>query len=208
MCYTSHVALNAHDVEPTPTLREKLRAAHREILRRTFLGDECSAIAGSVGLTPSSVKFIQRSPLFQAALAELQREADAKVVDTAQRMRMERDLVNAAEEGIPLARGAMRSAMNPMVKAKIAFGFLDRAGFAQRDNRKDDPDNYRQIIERLDAMERGDVATPRVEITERKVTVTGTPAQTTPVTPPSRTQAPLEILLRQLHDDNKPQPGE
>lgn len=194
-----------------PTLREQMRSTHREILRRTFLGDASDAIAGSVGLTTSSVRFIQRSPLFQAALAELQREADAKVVDTAQRMRVERDLINAAEEGVPIARTAMHNAVNPMVKARIAFGFLDRAGFNPGiAARKDDPDNYRQIIERLDEMERGVTPVPRVEFTERKVTVTGSPAQTQtpgatpPSAPPQRVAQPLEILLRQLHDDHKP----
>lgn len=201
----SSYATNDDGASPQ-TLREQMRSTHREILRRTFLGDEPSAIAGSVGLTPASVKFIQRSPLFQAALSELQREADAKVVDTAQRMRMERDLLSAAEEGIPIARGAMRSALNPLVKAKIAFGFLDRSGFAQSNNRKNDPDNYREIIERLDEMERGSASAPKVEITERRVTLSGgTPPVTAPGTPatppPARVQAPLEILLRQLHDD-------
>ena len=194
------------------TLREALRASHREILRRAFLGDTVDSISGAVGLTPTSVKFIMRSPLFQAALAELQREADSKAVDTAQRMRMERDILSAAEEGIPIARSAMRDARNPMVKAKIAFGFMDRSGFnPSAIARKDDPDNYRQIIERLDAMERGDSAppSPKVEFSERRVTFTGvnTPPTTspgTPGTPPPATRTPLEILLEQLGDSPKP----
>jgi hypothetical protein len=119
-------------------------------------------------------------------------------------MRMERDILNAAEEGIPLARQAMKDARNPMVKAKIAFSFMDRSGFnPSAIARKDDPDNYRQIIERLDAMERGEPVPPRVEFTERRVTFTGTPATApgTPVTPP---RTPLEILLEQLGDQPKP----
>lgn len=138
------------DNEP---LRESLRTSHREILRRVFLGEALNDVAVAVGMPYSTVRFLTRSPLFQAALAEMQREADGKVIDTAQRMRMERDLTNAAELGIPVALKAMNESQSPATRAKIAFGFLDRAGMSPSRKVEEKREGFREMLERLDQMQ-------------------------------------------------------
>jgi hypothetical protein len=158
--------------EDNEPLRTGLRTAHREILRRVFLGEPLNEVAVAVGMPYTTVRFITRSPLFQAALAEMQREADGKVIDTAQRMRMERDLTNAAEAGIPVALKAMTESQSPATRAKIAFGFLDRAGLSPSRKVEEKREGFREMLERLDEMERhmapGSSVTAEVKFSVRK----------------------------------------
>jgi hypothetical protein len=153
-------------------LRAQLRAQHREILRRIFLGEPMNDVASAVGIPYATVKYIVRSPLFQAAMAEMQREADGKVIDTAQRMRMERELTNAAEAGIPVAFKAMNESQSPATRAKIAFGFLDRAGMSPSRKVEEKREGFREMLERLDEMERhmspGSEVTAEVKFSVRK----------------------------------------
>lgn len=139
------------DNEP---LRASLRTSHRELLRRMFLGEPLNEVAVALGMPYATVKYIVKSPLFQAALAEMQQEADGKVIDTAQRMRMERELTNAAEAGIPVAFKAMNESQSPATRAKIAFGFLDRAGMSPSRKVEEKREGFREMLERLDEMER------------------------------------------------------
>lgn len=127
-----------------------------------FLGEQLVDVASAVGIPYASVKYIVKSPLFQAALAEMQAEADGKVIDTAQRMRMERELTNAAEAGIPVAFRAMKESQSPATRAKIAFGFLDRAGLSPSRKVEEKREGFREMLERLDEIERH--ASPGSEI--------------------------------------------
>ena len=158
---------------PDPeTLRARLRTNHREILRRVFLGEQLTDVASAVGIPYASVKYIVKSPLFQAALAEMQAEADGKVIDTAQRMRMERELSNAAEAGIPIAFRAMKESQSPATRAKIAFGFLDRAGLSPSRKVEEKREGFREMLERLDEIERhtaaGTEVTAEIKFSVRK----------------------------------------
>jgi hypothetical protein len=170
------------DGEP---LRAQLRAQHREILRRIFLGEPMNDVASAVGIPYATVKYIVRSPLFQAAMAEMQREADSKVLDTAQRMRMERELTNAAESGIPIAFKAMNESQSPATRAKIAFGFLDRAGMSPSRKVEEKREGFREMLERLDEMERhmapGSEVTAEVKFSVRKEGEYDTRAGVSPV---------------------------
>lgn len=151
--YDSDSGARPEPVDNEP-LRASLRTAHREILRRVFLGEALNDVAASVGIPYATVKYIVKSPLFQAALAEMQSEADGKVIDTAQRMRMERALTDAAESGIPIAFKAMSESQSPATRAKIAFGFLDRAGLSPSRKPDEKREGFREMLERLDEMER------------------------------------------------------
>lgn len=148
----------ASELRPDPVenepLRVGLRTAHREILRRVFLGEQLKDVAIAVGMPYATVRYITRSPLFQAALEEMQKEADGTVINTAQRMRMERALTQAAENGIPIAVKAMTESQSPAARAKIAFGFMDRAGFSPQRKVEEKREGFREMLERLDEMER------------------------------------------------------
>jgi hypothetical protein len=172
------------DSEP---LRASLRTAHREILRRVFLGEPLNEVAVAVGMPYATVRYITRSPLFQAALAEMQTEADGKVIDTAQRMRMERALTDAAESGIPVAFKAMNESQSPATRAKIAFGFLDRAGLSPSRKVEEKREGFREMLERLDEMERhmspGSEVTAEVKFSVRKEGENGYHAGVSPAAP-------------------------
>jgi hypothetical protein len=118
-----------------------------------FLGEKLTDVSNAVGMPYATVKYIVKSPLFQAAMEEMQREADGKVVDTAQRMRMERALTDAAETGIPIALKAMTESQSPGARAKIAFGFLDRAGLGPSRKVEEKREGFREMLERLDQMQ-------------------------------------------------------
>lgn len=206
------------------TVREQMRAAHREILRRVFLGQPLNEIAVGVGLRYETVKFIARSPVFQAALAELQVAADKMVIDTAARQRMEQALVKGAEEGIPILAGVMKSdRVSPAVRSKVAFGFLDRVGLGPTRKIENTGDSYRDMIERLDALERrGSEPGPEPGQVTEEVTVRvtrpaspggprnvtpqqGEPAEDSPITNGAGLQSrqAVEFLQRSLGGDEK-----
>lgn len=164
------------DDSSTP-MRARMRAMHREILRRTFLGANAKDIALALDVSHATVKFITTSPLFRAALAEMQAEADSKVTDTAARLRMERRLEEIAEKGITVAESAMTNpSLNGLARAKIAFGFLDRVGMGPTRKIEHKGDGYREIIERLDELERLEGRPgweiPAAPVTEASVTFT------------------------------------
>lgn len=191
-------------VRPDPVdnepLRASLRTAHREILRRVFLGEPLNDVAVAVGMPYATVRYITRSPLFQAALAEMQQEADGKVIDTAQRMRMERALTDAAESGIPIAFKAMKESQSPATRAKIAFGFLDRAGMSPSRKVEEKREGFREMLERLDEMERhmspGSEVTAEVKFSVRKEGESvGDRAGVSPATADTRQPPVIEVTL-------------
>ena len=85
----------------------KLSARHREILRRTFLGESSTAIAQALGITARAVRKVRQAPEFREALEELHRRAEASLVDVPKRLELEQRLTEAAEKGVGVAEQIM-----------------------------------------------------------------------------------------------------
>lgn len=171
--------------EEDAEVRDRLTSRHREILRRTFLGEQTTEIARAMGLTSAGVRFVQNSDIFRAAIAEMHAEADRSVVNVPERLAIERRLLKAADEGVDVARKILLDdGVNPGIRSKTAFGFLDRAGFGPTRKIERAGDHYRSILERLDEIESAGVeveATLRVRPARQEGDSPGQEGQDGPV---------------------------
>lgn len=85
-------------------------------------GADRMTIANEMGITPQAVTIISTSKLFQAALAEMELNADFKVIQRAD---------NLSNEALDHLKNLMRFARSEAIKLRAADSILDRAGYAK-----------------------------------------------------------------------------
>ena len=95
---------------------------HREIMRRMLEGADRTTIANEMGITTQAVTIISTSKLFQSALAEMELNADFKVIQRAE---------NLSNEALDHLKNLMRFARSEAIKLRAADSILDRAGYAK-----------------------------------------------------------------------------
>ena len=116
------------DTYPTPDVKNgrwevsQLTPRHREIMRRIFEGATYSQIAESMGLHTQTIMLVATSPLFRAALAEMESNADFSVIKRAESM---------ANEALDVLKVLMRNARSESIRKVSADSILDRAGYAK-----------------------------------------------------------------------------
>lgn len=103
---------------------EKLWPIHREILRRSFVGQKNVDIARALGVTTAMVSYTLNCELGKRQLARMQRDGHSNVVDISERL----------AEISPQALGVIEETINDPDEAKklrtdLAKDVLDRAGF-------------------------------------------------------------------------------
>ena len=100
----------------------KLTPRHREIMRRILEGATYIEIAQEMGLHTQTIMLVATSPLFRAALAEMESAADFSVIKRAESM---------ANEALDVLKVLMRNARSESIRKVSADSILDRAGYAK-----------------------------------------------------------------------------
>ena len=111
----------------------------REVAWRQLLGQNANQIAPALNITPASVRFLLRSPEFEAVAAEVRNEAFDNLKRRVQtdKENLYFDIVEAARPAFDELKKLMTSAANEQVRLKACTDILNRAevgsGTATRD---------------------------------------------------------------------------
>lgn len=134
----------------------KLGARHREIMYRHLLGQKGTDIAHALQLNKHTVYTVVNSPLFQREVARLRHDLEATVVDIPRRIGI---IERFAEVAPAIAERLIDIGLNGNDRTALPAGeaILDRVGITRK-REVDSGDRYREILERLDTLERGDGA--------------------------------------------------
>jgi len=107
---------------------------HHEVVRMLVLGFSVQEIAQAVGLDTVQVLNIKRSPLIQSKLKAMREIRDQQTLNVADKL--QRDMVKNLEVLAAIRDGeATDREGNPVfadlkLRAEIAFGLMDRAGYS------------------------------------------------------------------------------
>src|SRR3972149_6766762 len=143
----------------------KLGARHKEIMYRHLLGQKGTDIAHALMLNKHTVYTIINSPLFQREVARLRPAPEATVVDIPRRSGI---IERFAEVAPAIAERLVDIGMNGGDRTALPAceAILDRIGVVRK-REVASGDHYREILERLDTLERGgdaiDVSPPSEE---------------------------------------------
>lgn len=128
-----------------------LKPKHRQMLLMALAGADQNAIAEHFGYTKSAVSCIMRSPIARAEIARMQQAAVGQIVELPQRVVMQQQLNEAAQESVKLNRAIMRDPhVRPETRSRIASHFMDRVIF--QDDGTGQGGSYREILKKLDAL--------------------------------------------------------
>ncbi|RQW92804.1 MAG: hypothetical protein EHM79_00310 [Geobacter sp.] len=97
---------------------------HQEIIRRIVLGQKNVDIARDMNCTEATVSNVRNHPIIRKRIEFLQAMANNAVVDVQKRI-----LEVAAEAQVVLEDIMNNQASAPKLRADVAFGLLDRAGY-------------------------------------------------------------------------------
>lgn len=115
----------------TPTVGY-LRPHHRAMARSILTGATNADLARIYDFTPGQITRIVNSPLFQAELARLEAQAEYETTSIHQ------DLQVLSHRAIEILSGELdrepQSVADRKIKKEVAFGVLDRAGYAKRES--------------------------------------------------------------------------
>lgn len=112
----------------------RISAKHHEVARMLLLGFKNYEIAEAVGLQPLQIAHIRNSPLIKEKLAILQERRDAQTLDVADQL--QKDMVKNLEVLQKIRDGELEDPdgnkvfTNVKLRADIAFGLMDRAGYS------------------------------------------------------------------------------
>jgi len=112
----------------------RISAKHHEVVRMLLLGFKNYEIAEAVGLQPIQIAHIRTSPLIKEKLAALQERRDTQTLDVADQL--QKDMVKNLDVLMRIRDGELEDADGNRVladvklRADIAFGLMDRAGYS------------------------------------------------------------------------------
>ncbi|MCC6491341.1 MAG: hypothetical protein IT364_27875 [Candidatus Hydrogenedentes bacterium] len=117
---------------PKPPGRKKyelqqLNPVHREIARRSVLGEAVSSIAKALGVTREMVSYTISSPVTREYMRELEAQRDASTVNVGQQLRsLSPKAIGVLTEALD---GDMGGRAQDHLRFKAATEVLDRAGY-------------------------------------------------------------------------------
>ena len=134
---------------------KKLRTNHHEILRLSFIGKSNKDISEIVGISPVAISCILRSPLARAELERMRLKAEESITNIPLRTRLQDELNSGAEEALRLERAIIRDKNAELkVRQKSAHHLVDRVLFNKDVDTGESTESYRDILRKLDAIER------------------------------------------------------
>lgn len=106
-----------------------LTPKYKQILRLYAAGKKQVEIARIMGMTPVAIGAIIRSPLFQAALQELEKEVDSRFKEQLASLPLSERLQKLADKAIEVLAEHIENPATPSLQLSAAKDILDRAGF-------------------------------------------------------------------------------
>ena len=126
---------------------KSVRPRHHLIIQYAFNGLKNNEIANKMGMSPTSIGCILRSPAAQAEMSRLASLAVEKSTDIPARVALHNELVGAAVTGLRINKALMQ---DPFVKSetrsRISQHFMDLVLFDKGDGDYESKDYYREIL--------------------------------------------------------------
>ena len=137
---------------------------HSEIIRLKFLGMKHVDIAAAMNLSEATVGHLLKSPLAEAELERLKTRAEESVTNVPLRVKLLQDLNDSTADSLRINREILRDkTVNPAIRSRVGMHFMDRVLF-NKGSQEDQEGSYRDVLRRLDTIQRQIEDVRKVEI--------------------------------------------